>query len=147
MKLFNKDQKVLTRESLLQKEELEVEQVDLGNGECVFVRQMTGRERDRWERSLFREEKDEKGDTISVRAMDDFRAKLVVNCICDEQGKTILQFEDYETLSKNMSAQKLEKIVNVAQVLNKISKEDKEALVKNSDAGQAGNSNSDSVES
>ena len=147
MKLFNKDQKVLTRESLLQKEELEVEQVDLGNGECVFVRQMTGRERDRWERSLFREEKDEKGDTTSVRAMDDFRAKLVVNCICDEHGKAILQFEDYETLSKNMSARKLEKIVNVAQQLNKISEEDKEALIKNSDAGQAGNSSSDSVES
>jgi len=147
MKLFDKSKKTLNRETLLQKEELEVVQVDLGNDECVFVRQMTGRERDRWERSLFREVKNEKGETTSERAMDDFRAKLVVNCICDEQGKTLLRPEDYETLSINMSARRLEKIVDVAQELNKISEKDKEALIKNSDAGQAGSSSSDSVES
>ena len=144
---FNKEQKVLSRDALLQKEELEVVQVDLGANECVFVRQMTGRERDRWERSLFREVKNDKGEVKSERAIDDFRAKLVVHCICDEEGKTLLQPEDYETLSQNMSARRLEKIINVAQKLNKISEEDKESLIKNSEAGLAGSSISDSVES
>ena len=45
-----------------------------------------------------------------------------------------------------MSAKRLEKIINVAQKLNAITEEDKEALVKNSEAVLDGNSNSDSVE-
>jgi len=139
---------LLDRKKLLEKEKLEVVQVDLGDNEFVFVRQMTGRERDRWEQSLIKEIKDEDGNIESYeRSMDDFRAKLVVNCVCDAAGENLLQHEDYDLLSQNMSARKLEKIVNVAQRLNKISEEDKEALVKNSDAGQAGNSNSDSVKS
>jgi len=139
---------LLDRKKLLEKEVLEVVQVNLGKDEFVFVRQMTGRERDRWEQSLIKETKDEKGHVESYeRSMEDFRAKLVVNCVCDEKGTNLLQPEDFELLSQNMSARKLEKIVNVAQRLNKISEEDKEALVKNLDAGQAGNSSSDSVKS
>jgi hypothetical protein len=45
-----------------------------------------------------------------------------------------------------MSAAKLEKIINVAQEINAITEADKEALVKNSDAGQPGNSSSASAE-
>ena len=139
---------LLDRKKLLEKEVLEVVQVDLGNEDFVFVRQMTGRERDRWEQSLIVEIKDDDGNIESYkRSMDDFRAKLVVNCICDEKGKNLLQHEDYEILSQHMSAKKLEKIVNVVQKLNKISEEDKEALIKNSEAGQAGSSSSDSVKS
>jgi len=137
---------LLDRKKLLEKEKLEVVQVDLGNEEFVFVRQMTGRERDRWEQSLIKEIKDEEGNVERYqRSMDDFRAKLVVNCVCNDKGENLLQHEDFELLSQNMSARKLEKIVNVAQKLNKISEEDKEALIKNSGAGQAGNSSSDSV--
>ena len=139
---------LLDRRKLLEKEKLEVIQVDLGDDEFVFVRQMTGRERDRWEESLIKEVKDEDGHIESYkRSMDDFRAKLVVNCVCNEKGENLLQHDDYELLSQNMSARKLEKIVNVAQRLNKISEEDKEALVKNLGAGQAGSFSSDSVKS
>jgi hypothetical protein len=45
-----------------------------------------------------------------------------------------------------MSAAKLEKIVNVAQRLNAISQQDKEALVKNSKPGLEDSSSSGSVE-
>ena len=146
MKLSRKGQKSLSRETLLQKEELEVVQVDLGKEEYVFVRQMTGRERDQFEKSLMEEGKDDKGRTEYKSQLADFRAKLAVNTVCDATGVLIFKPMDYETLSTNMSALRLEKIVNVAQKLNAITEEDKEELVKNSEAGQAGNSSSGSVE-
>lgn len=140
-------EKSLSRNALLQKEELEKVKVDLGKGEFVFVRQMTGRERDNFEQSLIKEIKDTKGTVTGYdRALGDFRAKLAVATVCDEEGKALFLKDDYSLLSQNMSARRLEKIVNVAQKLNAISEEDKEALVKNSVAGQEDNSNSGSAE-
>lgn len=125
---------LLDRKKLLQKEILAVHRIDLGDGEFVYVRQMTGRERDQFERSLLKEKKDAKGRVDYERSLEDFRAKLAVNTICDENGNLILQPNDYPTLSQNMSASRLEKIVNQAQEINKITEEDKEGLIKNSDA-------------
>lgn len=135
---------LLNRENLLKKEKLEIEKVDLGKGDHVFVRQMTGRERDKFEQSLIKENKNVEGGY--EKSLDDFRAKLAVVTLCDEQGAPLLQPGDYPTLSQMMSAARLEKIVNIAQKLNKISEEDKENLVKNSVVGQADNSSSVSAE-
>jgi len=140
-------EKSLSRNLLLQKEELEKVRVDLGKGEFVYVRQMTGRERDNFEQSLIKEKKDTKGNVVSYdRALGDFRAKLAVVTCCDEDGKGLFLPDDYSLLSQNMSARRLELIVNAAQKLNAISEEDKEALVKNSSPEQGDNSNSGSVE-
>jgi hypothetical protein len=142
---------LLDRKILLTKEKLETVKVDLGNDEFVFVRQMTGRERDNFEQSLLKRvtKNDSRGrETVTYeQSLSDFRAKLAVCCLSDEEGNALLQPNDYIALSQAMSAAKLEKIVNEAQKLNKISEEDKDELVKNSDAGEAGNSISDSVES
>lgn len=138
---------LLDRKKLLAKEELKIEEVNLGKGESVYVRQMTGHERDIFEQSLIKETKDTKGNVISYdRALGDFRAKLAVCTICDEKGSLILEPKDVEVLSKNMSAARLERIINKAQELNNISEEDKEALVKNLEGDQIANSISDSVE-
>lgn len=136
--------KTLNREELLKKEDLEKVKVDLGKGECVFVRQMTGRERDKFEQSLIKENKNAEGGY--EKALDDFRAKLAVVTLCDENGNALLKPEDYPILSQSMSAARLEKIINVAQKINKISEEDKENLVKNSEVGQADSSSSASAE-
>ncbi len=137
---------LLGKKELLTKEKLEIVKVDLGNDEYVFVTQMTGRERDQWERSLMRQTRDTKGKVVGYeQALDDFRAKLVVNTVCDENGKLLLEPRDVATLSQCMSASRLEKIVLAAQKLNAITEEDKEDLVKNSVADQVGNSSSDSV--
>jgi len=139
--------KLLGREDLLQKEELIIEKVDLGKDEFVYVTQMTGKERDNFEQSLIHKIKDDKGKIVDFEQLtENFRAKLAVCTVCDETGKVIFQPNDYNKLSESMSAARLEKIVNVAQRLNAITKEDKEALVKNSGAVQDGNSSSDSVE-
>lgn len=123
---------LLNRDALLKKEELKKEKVDLGGGKFVYVRQMTGRERDRFEQSLLKEVKGPKGKVSYEKSLEDFRAKLAVNTVCDEKGNNLLEPDDTETLSTHMSAAKLEKIVDAAQELNKITEEDKEAIVKNS---------------
>lgn len=136
---------LLDRAKLLAKEELEIVKVDLGKGDYVYVRQMTGRERDRFEQSLIKESKT--ADGSYEKSLEDFRAKLAVVTICDDKGNSILRPDDYETLSQNMSAARLEKIITVAQSLNKITEEDKESLLKNSEGDQVASSSSDSVES
>jgi hypothetical protein len=133
---------LLDKKKLLERDELLTEKVEFENGDYVYVRQMTGHERDVFERSLY--VMDEKGKPTTK--LDDFRAKLAVVTICDEEGKLLLDPKDFLLLSNAMSAAKLEKVVNAAQKLNAISEADKEALVKNSDAGQPGNSSSASAE-
>jgi len=128
--------KLLSRDDLLRKQKLEIVRVDLGDNEYVYVRQMTGRERDRFEQSLLKEVVGRDGSISYDRSLEDFRAKLAVNTICDEQGNNLLQPNDYALLSQNMSAARLERIVNAAQKLNSISEEDREALVKNSESAQ-----------
>jgi hypothetical protein len=135
---------LLNRESLLAKEDLEIRKVDLGKGDYVFVRQMTGRERDSFERTLVEigEVGEEGGKPEVIQRQEDFRAKLATHTVCDEKGVLILKPGDYETLSQNISAKRLEKIINVAQQLNKITDEDKENLVKNSEPAQSADSTS-----
>lgn len=135
----------LDKAALLKKEELEVVKVDLGKGDFVYVRQMTGRERDKFEQSLIKENKNAEGGF--EKALDDFRAKLAVCTVCDEGGKLVLTPADAPLLSQMMSAARLEKIVNKAQEMNKITEEDKENLTKNLKDGPAVSSPSDSVES
>jgi hypothetical protein len=137
---------LLKRDDLLKKQELRKERVDLGNGDFVYVRQMTGRERDRFEASVIRRKEDRSGRVTYVDAWEDFRAKLAVNTLCDENGENLLQPGDAATLSQNISAERLELIVNKAQELNRITEADKEELIKNSEAAQSGGSTSDSAE-
>ena len=138
---------LLNREKLLSKEKLEIVKVDLGKDEFVYVRQMTGRERDHFEQSLLKQTRDSKGKLTVEQSLEDFRAKLAVNTVCDADGNLLLKPTDYPMLSQSMSAARLEKIVNEGQKLNAITEEDKEELLKNSDAVPDGSSSSDSVES
>ena len=138
---------LLNRDALLAKEELTIEKVEFDNGDFVYVRQMTGHERDLFEQSLLKKNRDAKGIVVSYeQATEDFRAKLAVVTLCDEAGNSILEPKDYPILSRNMSAKRLETIINKAQKLNAITEEDKEAIVKNSVADQVGSSNSDFAE-
>lgn len=140
---------LLDRKKLLQKEQVEIKKVDLGNNDFVYVRQMSAKSRDLFERSLFEyvDEKDEKGeDTLGIkRNMENFRVKLVLNTICDEKGKLLLRPEDMDEFSENISANTLDKIVEASQKLNAISEEAKEELLKNSETGRPEDSSSGSA--
>lgn len=137
---------LLSRESLLKRQQFEIVKVELDDEDFVFVRQMSGRERDIFEQSIIRSIKDGDGKVIGYENVpEDFRAKLAVCTLCDEQGNLLLQPTDAALLSQNMTAKSLEKIVNVAQPLNKISEKDKKELEKNLEPGQVESSTSASA--
>lgn len=138
---------LLTREALLQKDDLKVEKVELSKG-YVFVREMTGHEKDVWEQSMLKQKPSgNKNKGVEYETtLEDFRAKLAVVTVCDADGNLLFKPEDAKVLNKMMSASNMEKIVAVAQRLNAISQEEKEEILKNSEADQTDNSNSSSVE-
>ena len=133
--------KLLNREALLKKEELEITKVDLGKDEFVHVRQMTGYERDLFERSIIEMGEDGKIE----RKADDFRSKLAVCTLCDESGKLLLKQADIKVLSRSMSAARLNKIADIAQELNMLTEKDREELEKNLKGGPAASSTSGSA--
>ena len=137
----------LTRESILEtRDVLDIKKVELSRGH-VFVREMTAYEKNVWEQSLL---KKTTGGNSGVNGgyettLDNFRAKLAVNTICDDKGKLLFNMKDVYKLSSMLSASNLEKIVDEAQTLNAITEEDKDEILKNSEAEGADNSNSDSA--
>jgi hypothetical protein len=138
---------LLTREDLLQKDDLKVEKVELSKG-YVFVREMTGHEKDVWEQSMLKQKPSgNKNKGVEYETtLDDFRAKLAVVTVCDADGNLLFKPEDYRMLNKMMSASNIEKIVAVAQRINAITQEEKDEILKNSEADQTDNSNFNSVE-
>jgi hypothetical protein len=137
----------LSKEKLLTKQPLKVEKVEFENGDYVFVREMTGRDRDNFEQSVMKERRDAKGDIKGYdQILTDFRAKLAVTTLCDETGDLIFKPGEAGKLSECISITNLEKIVEKASNLNKITPKDKEDLIKNSGTEQDDNSNSGSVE-
>lgn len=123
---------LLGRTQLLAKAELKSEKVvlDEEKDEYVFVRQMTGHEKSVWEMSQMKQSGTGKNTKYDF-TLDDYKAKLAVVCVCDENGELLFKEKDYLELSKNISAAKLEKIVDAAQRLNIITEEDREELTKN----------------
>jgi len=64
---------LLDRKALLTKEKLEVVKVDLGKNEFVYVKQMTGRERDNFEQSILKKNKDSKGVVIGFETITEVK--------------------------------------------------------------------------
>jgi len=143
-----KESVLLNREMLLQRDELQIEKVELTKG-YVYVREMTGKEKDTWEKSLMKQKPSgNKNRPIDYEVdIEGFRAKLAVVTVCDADGILLFKPQDVQTLNSMMSAGNLDKIITVAQRLNRISEEDKEEILKNSEAVQENSSNSGSANS
>jgi hypothetical protein len=137
---------LLTREALLQRNSLIIEKVELFKGH-VFVREMTGHEKDVWEQSLLKQKpNDDKTKQIEYEtSLEDFRAKLAVVTVCDAEGNLLFQPEDAKTLNSVIKAKDIEKIVEVAQKLNAVTEKDKDNILKNSEADKENSSSSDSA--
>jgi len=138
---------LLTKDQLLKADELQMEQVYLDEQDFVYVREMTAREKDRFEQSLMKEVRHEDGTVEYESNPEDYKAKLLANTICDDKGSLLLDVDDIPALSQNKGASKLEKLANIANSLNRISKRDRDAMSKNSNADNPGDSNSDSAKS
>lgn len=121
----------LNSKAILECSDMQTKRVDIPewNG-YVFVRSLTGKERDAWETSLVVQ----RGKKREVNTLN-MRAKLVALVTVDEEGQPIFSQDQVEALSlKNSGA--LDRIFDVAQRLSGIGDRDVEALVKNSDPDQ-----------
>ena len=123
-KLFGKNaSKILTAEQILKTEDMEKRYVEIPEWRGgVWVKTMTGEERDLFEVSLI----EERGED-DVFNSKNIRAKLVAMTACDEKGKLIFRQDQVEALGKKNGAA-LQRIYIVSAKLNKISKEDVEEL-------------------
>ncbi len=144
----------LTKEMLLeQKDALAIEKVELKDSKDVvrghvFVREMTAKEKNTWELSLTKTlPKVGRQQQETVMNLEDYRVKLAICTLCDEDGGRLFDMKPniINTLSEKISASNMERIADTANRLNKITKEDQEVLVKNSETDRNDSSNSGSV--
>lgn len=117
------------RDLILSADDLKRERVDIPEwpGATVFVRMMTASERDRFESAHLKSPE------------RDFRARLAVATVCDEQGQAVFTEADIPALGAKSSAA-LTRIFEAAAKLNKMGKEDYEDLGKGSSSSPSDSS-------
>ena len=119
----------LTKEAILSKDDLVKELVSVPEwGGDVYVRCLTGTERDDFESSLV----SKKGKSQDTN-FKNLRAKLVALTVVDESGVRIFDDTDIPALGKKNAAA-LDRLFDKAQELSGFKKEDIEDLTKNSEA-------------
>lgn len=124
----------LTRDEILKADDIKTEKVEVPEwGGDVFIRTMSGAERDDFEGSLIRGKKTN---------LANIRAKLCALVVVDAEGKKLFSEKDVSALGRK-SAKALDRVFTATQKLNGISPEDVEDMVKNSGIGQSEGSTSD----
>jgi hypothetical protein len=117
----------LTRESILNAKDLKRDLVKVPEwGGEVFVRCMTGTERDAFESEAYTV----KGKNIEINK-DNFRARLLVRVLVDEKNERIFSDQDIGSLG-GKSGKCLDRLFSVAMRVNGLSRDDVEELTKNS---------------
>jgi hypothetical protein len=133
----------LSRDDILKADDIETREVavpEWGDG-TVLIRGLTGKQRDDFEASCSQD----RGKQGIVRILANFRAKLVVRCLVDDDGGRLFSDQDASALGEK-SAAAIDRLFEVAAELSRLNNEDIEELAKNSEAGQAGDSTSTSPE-
>lgn len=117
---------MLDKQTILNADDLPREQVTVPQwGGDVFVRTLTGTERDEFEQSCLVK----KGKNKEMN-LKNIRARLCVLCICEKDGTRLFDARDIDSLGKK-SASALDLIFAVAQRMNGLAGEDVEDLAKN----------------
>ena len=126
---------MLTKEQILGADDLRREQVNVPEwGGSVFVRTLTGTDRDAFEQSII--QNSERMDLANVRA------RMAVLCVVDEKSERLFADSDAQALGAKSSLA-LGRIFTVAQKLNGMTDADVEDLAKNSGSGPSAASTSD----
>jgi len=114
---------MLTRDSILQADDLPKESVEVPEwGGQVWVRTLSGTERDSFEQSMVNKK--------NKPNMDNVRARFAVLTICDEAGDRLFKAADADELGKK-SAAALDRVFAVAQRLNGFSDQDQKDIAGN----------------
>jgi len=123
--------KSLTKADILKVEDLDKEWVDVPEWKGgVYVRVLTGTERDSFEGSVYLQ----KGKEPEVN-MQNLRAKLCAKCMIDEKGKRLFDTKDVKMLG-GKSSRALDRVFTVAQRINGMTQKDVDDLVGNLNGGQ-----------
>lgn len=114
---------LLNKQDILDIKDIEIEKVEVPEwGGFVFVKGMTGMERDSFEASIVQQRgKDARVNMVNIRA------KLAAQTICDEEGVRLFNDKDIHALGKK-SANALQRVFDVAQKLSGITGDDVEEL-------------------
>lgn len=122
---------ILNRDAILNTHDFIIEPVEVPEwGGVVYVRSLTGAERDRFEASIVERGKNP---TDFKTNLHNLRARLVVLTACDPTGAPIFHPDDAAALgSKNAAA--LDRLFTVAQRLSGLRDGDVQELAENFDA-------------
>lgn len=119
----------LTRQQILAADDHRREPLDVPEwGGTVYVRTLTGNEIDRLQATM-----QQTNGKSRRQNLDNFRARLAIATVCDENGGDLFQVGDVAALALK-SAKPLTRVFNLAIKLNGISEDDVEELTKNSDS-------------
>jgi hypothetical protein len=136
---------ILGREQILAADDIRRELVEVPEwGGSVWVRGMTGRERDDYEAGAFTIKPDPQGGRPEVVPSEDgVRARLVAFCCVDEAGQRIFSEEDAKVLGQK-SAAALERVFDVGRRLSGVGADALQDAEGNSDGGPSASSATDS---
>ena len=137
------DAAALTRTAVLDAADTPIMPLDVPEwGGRLYLRTMTGTERDAWETELVQAA----AGTDQAARIPNLRRvalSLLVRTMCDHNGRCLFSEADIPEINKK-SASVIDKVFEVAQHLNGLTEDDVEGLAKNSPSGRPGNSGSDS---
>lgn len=112
----------LNRDAILGASDLPVEEVEVPEwGGSVFLRSMTGSERDQWEMRIHNN---------GPENISNIRASLLVLTLVDKDGNRLFKDKDIEALGAKSSSV-LSRLFDVARKLNALSSDDVEELAGN----------------
>jgi hypothetical protein len=120
--LSSKDKETIVVDVPEWNDQLSQEQRDNGEVAQVIISRMSGDARDRWEASCV----GKNGGPNFVN----LRAKLVSTVVVDEEGNLLFEEKDIVKLGQK-SAKALDRIIEAAEKLNKLSNKDYEEIAKN----------------
>lgn len=116
----------LTKDAILSADDAQIEDVHVPQwGGTVRLRGMTGAERDAFEGALL----NKKGDADPNKLIN-FRARLVVRCVVDGQGKRLFEDNDAPALGKK-SAAAIDVLFEAARRLSGMSDDDMQEMEAN----------------
>lgn len=117
---------MLTREQILAAVDQKIEEVHVPEWDgTVFIRNMTGKARDRFDRSRFKLV----GKEVEL-IHENTRAALLAATLCDHEGKLIFSEADVAALGEKNGAV-LDRLFEISQRLSGLRKEDVEDRAKN----------------
>lgn len=133
---------LLSKEQILSKDRKKTVDVNVKEwGGSVRLQELSASDRDMWENESFVLNADGTGAKFNPKHA---RARLVVRCLVDDQGRRLFMDDEVAAIG-SLSAATVQRLFNAARKLNAISDEDISELEGNSDAGPSGDNSSTSA--